>query len=192
MAESKTGRSKGRPRMNPVAAMTAAERMRRSRALKREAAAQPSRPGNPGYTSQYSYYKRQALKNFAKFVDSSVANNKSVTETAARFNLSDSEWRHLRSGKRLRLFLHNYQQMLKDAEKAGWLTPRHFRVGNMTFLAYRPKHLSSPQEHREEQIKEFKEMDWNESDLDYMNTSSISDSSTGLFATLARSSVGCR
>lgn len=152
--------------------------MRKSRALKREAAAaQPGRRGSSGYTSQYSYCKREALKNFVKFVEGFVA-DRSVTEIAARFNLSDSEWRHLRSGKRLRLFLHNYLQMLKNAEKAGWLTPRQFRVGSMTFLSYRPRPLCSPQEHREEQSKEIKEMvesgmDW--SDLDYMNTSFSAD-----------------
>lgn len=186
-------RRRGRPSISPVA-MTAAERVRKSRALKREASAAVQtgrRPGNPGYTSQYSYCKRQALKNFAKFVEGSAA-DKSVTEIAARFNLSDSEWRHLRSGKRLRLFLHNYLQMVKDAEKAGWLTSRQFKVGNMTFASYRPRTLCSPQEHREEQSKEIKEMiesgmDW--SNLDYMSTSSVSDSSTGLLATLARSSA---
>lgn len=186
MAENKVGRGRGRPPLNSVAA-TAAERMRKSRALKRGLAAQPKGPGNPGYTPQYSYYKRQTLMNFAKFIRGS-AGDSSVTEVAAEFELTDGEWRHLRSGKRSRVFPQRYAQMIKKAEKFGWLRPRFFRIGCMAILSYCPKPLCSEREHRIEQSNEIKEMiesGWDWSDLDYMNTSSISGA--GLLATLAKS-----
>lgn len=187
MVENKAGRGRGRPPLNSVAAMTAAERMRKSRALKRGLAAQPSRPGNPGYTPQYSYYKRQTLMNFAKFIQGS-AGDSSVTKVAAEFELTDSEWRHLRSGKRSRVFPQRYAQMIKKAEKFGWLRPRFFRIGSMAILSYCPRPLCSDREHRIEQSNEIKEMiepGWDLDDLGCMNTSSISG--TGLLATLAKS-----
>lgn len=186
MVENEAGRGRGRPPLNSVAA-TAAERMRKSRALKRGLTAQPKGPGNPGYTPQYSYYKRQTLMNFAKFIQGS-AGDSSVTEVAAEFELTDGEWRHLRSGKRSRVFPQRYAQMIKKAEKFGWLRPRFFRIGCMVILSYRPRPLCSEWEHRIEQSNESKvmiESGWDWSDLDYMNTSS--NSGAGILTTLARS-----